>query len=121
ASSFITIGAASMMRDLPAAFGVRVVREVLWSRVASLTLVVLSVLLTLFLSQVVFLLGALGWAAFAAALLGPVVMSIYWHRATATAATVTIAFAILGNMIITSLAAREVITVPAFMQVGGIS
>ncbi|AWH96422.1 sodium:solute symporter family transporter [Dietzia psychralcaliphila] len=121
ASSFITIGASSMMRDLPGAFGIKVVRELLWSRLASLTLVVLSVLLTLFLSQVVFLLGALGWAAFAAAIVGPVVMSIYWHRATATAATVTVAFAILGNMIITSLAARDIISVPAFMQVGGIS
>jgi sodium/proline symporter len=121
ASSFITIGASSMMRDLPAAFGIKVVRELLWSRIASLTLVVLSVLLTLFLSQVVFLLGALGWAAFAAAIVGPVVMSIYWHRATATAATVTVAFAILGNMIITSLAARDIISVPTFMQVGGIS
>ncbi|MCY1658018.1 sodium:solute symporter [Dietzia sp. SL131] len=121
ASSFITIGASSMMRDLPAAFGVRVVRELLWSRIATLTLVVLSVLLTLFLSQVVFLLGALGWAAFAAAILGPVVMSIYWERATATAATVTVIFAIVGNLVISSLAAREVITVPEYMQVGGIS
>ncbi|MFN4088720.1 MAG: LptF/LptG family permease, partial [Alphaproteobacteria bacterium] len=49
-------------------------------------------------------------AAFAAAIVGPVVMSIYWHRATATAATVTVAFAILGNMIITSLAARDIIS-----------
>jgi sodium/proline symporter/sodium/pantothenate symporter len=120
ASSFITIGASSMMRDLPAAFGVRVVRELLWSRIATLTLVVLSVLLTLFLSQVVFLLGALGWAAFAAAIVGPVVMSIYWERATATAATVTVVFAILGNLIISSLAARDVITLPEYMQVGGI-
>ena len=31
------------------------------------------------------------------------------------------AFAILGNMIITSLAARDIISVLAFMQVGGIS
>ena len=121
ASSFITIGASSMMRDLPSAFGVRVVREVLWSRVASGVLVVLSVLLTLFLSQVVFLLGALGWAAFAAAILGPVVMSIYWERATSTAATITVIFAIVGNLVISSLAAREVITVPEYMQVGGMS
>ena len=121
ASSFITIGASSMMRDLPTAFGVKVVHELLWSRISSLVLVVLSVLLTLFLSQVVFLLGALGWAAFAAAIVGPVVMSIYWHRATATAATVTIIFAIVGNLVISSLAAREIITMPAYMQVGGIS
>ena len=110
-----------MMRDLPSAFGIKVVRELLWSRISSLVLVVLSVLLTLFLSQVVFLLGALGWAAFAAAIVGPVVMSIYWHRATATAATVTVIFAIVGNLVISSLAAREVITMPAYMQVGGIS
>ena len=121
ASSFITIGASSMMRDLPGAFGIRVVREVLWSRFSSLFLVVLSVLLTLFLSQVVFLLGALGWAAFAAAVVGPVVMSIYWHRATATAATVTVVFAIVGNLVITSLAARDVISIPTYMNVGGIS
>ena len=121
ASSFITIGASSMMRDLPSAFGIKVVRELLWSRISSLVLVVLSVLLTLFLSQVVFLLGALGWAAFAAAIVGPVVMSVYWHRATATAATVTIIFAIVGNLVISSLAAREVITMPAYLQVGGLS
>ncbi|MBF6841911.1 sodium:solute symporter, partial [Acinetobacter baumannii] len=68
-----------------------------------------------------FLLGALGWAAFAAAIVGPVVMSIYWHRATATAATVTVVFAIVGNHVISTLAARVIITIPAYMQVGGIS
>src|SRR5699024_9283615 len=98
ASSFITIGASSMMRDLPTAFGAKVVRELLWSRISSLVLVVLSVLLTLFLSQAMFLLGARGWAAFPAAIVAPVAMSIYWHPATATAATVTIIFAIVGNL-----------------------
>ena len=41
--------------------------------------------------------------------------------APATAATVTVIFAIVGNLVISSLAAREVITMPAYMQVGGIS
>ena len=58
---------------------------------------------------------------FAAAIVGPVVMSIYWERATGMAATITVIFAIVGNLVISSLAARDVITVPEYMQVGGIS
>ena len=33
----------------------------------------------------------------------------------------TIIFAIVGNLVISSLAAREVITMPAYLQVGGLS
>lgn len=121
ASSFITIGAASITRDLPGALGVRVVRELLWNRISSAIIVVASVLLTLYLAQLILLLGALGWAAFASAIMGPVVMSIYWQRATGTAATVSIVFGVLFNLVATALTARGLVSVPQFLHLGSLS
>lgn len=118
ASSFITIGASAIMRDCASAFGIRVTRDVLWARLSSAFIVLAALLFALYLSQVVFLLGALGWAAFGAAVLGPVVLTLYWRRATAIASTVTVTFAIGGNLIITVLTSQGWLTLPNYFQIG---
>lgn len=120
ASSFITIGASSLTRDLVSSLGRTLDRELLWGRVASAVVVLCSLLFALYLTQVVFLLGAIGWAAFAAAMFAPIVLGIYWKRATALATTVTIAFGVVANLAITILTSEEIITLPAYMQAGGL-
>lgn len=119
ASSFITIGASSLTRDLMSSLGKTMRRDLLWGRVASVFVVVCSLLFALYMSQVVFYLGAIGWAAFAAAMFAPIVLGIYWKRATGTATTVTIAFGLASNLLLTILTSEEVITLPDYLQSEG--
>ncbi|GAA2094959.1 sodium:solute symporter family protein [Brevibacterium salitolerans] len=121
ASSFITIGAAAVVRDLATALGVRVERELLWSRVMSAVITVLAVLLVFYLSQAIFILGAIGWAAFAAAILGPIGIGIHWRRATGAAATAAVAVALGFNLLIVLLEASGLLVVAPHMHIGGIS
>lgn len=120
ASSFITIGASALTRDLMSSMGRTVTRELLWSRLASAFVVLCSLLLALYLTQVVFLLGAIGWAAFASAMFAPIVLGLYWRRATGMATTVAVSFALVSNMALTVLTSEAIITLPSYMQSGGI-
>ncbi|GAA1051895.1 sodium:solute symporter family transporter [Dietzia natronolimnaea] len=118
ASSFITIGASALTRDLMGSLGRVLRRELLWYRLASAFVVACSLVFALYLTQVVFLLGAIGWAAFASAIFAPVVIGIFWKRATGLATIIAVAFGILGNLALTVLAREELITVPEYMQDG---
>lgn len=120
ASSFITIGASSLVRDFSSAIGKIVRRELMWNRLASAFVVLCSLVFALYLTQVVFLLGAIGWAAFASAVFAPVVFGLYWKRATGMATTIAVAFGVLGNLILTILTSEEVITIPMYMQDGAL-
>ncbi|WP_432479493.1 sodium:solute symporter family protein [Nocardioides sp. GXQ0305] len=120
ANSFIAVGASALMRDLTGSLGITVRRELLWARIASAVVVGCSMVFALYLSQVVFLLGAIGWAAFAAAIFGPLVLGLYWRRATGLAATVAVVFGLVSNLGLTVLANEEVITVPTYLQTGGL-
>lgn len=102
ASSFITIGASALTRDLVSSLGRRVERELLWNRVASLAIVGAALYIGLFLDQIIYLLGAIGWAAFAAAIFGPVVLGIYWRRGTGLATTVSVVVGLGLNVALTA-------------------
>jgi sodium/proline symporter len=119
-NSFIAVGASALMRDLPSALGISVRSEVFWARVTSAVVVLSSLLFSLYLSQVVFLLGAIGWAAFASAIFGPLALGLYWRRATGFATTVAIGFGVVGNLITAALTSQEIITLPAYIQTGGL-
>jgi Na+/proline symporter len=69
ADSFLSIGAAAWVHDIPKALlGRSLKRELLWARVATVVLVIVSALFALYTSDLVALLGAFGWGTFAAAL-----------------------------------------------------
>ncbi|MBB3663005.1 sodium/proline symporter [Prauserella sediminis] len=118
-NSFIAIGASSLMRDLTGALGITVRNEVRWARFASVFVVACALVFTLYLSQVVFLLGALGFAAFAAAIFGPLALGLYWRRATGLATAVAISFGIVANLVTTALTSQEIITIPDYIEAGG--
>lgn len=120
ASSFITIGASSLVRDFTSSLGKVVHRELLWNRLASAFVVLCSLVFALYLTQVVFLLGAIGWAAFASAVFAPVVFGLYWRRATGMATTIAVSFGVLGNLVLTILTSEEIITIPTYMQDGAL-
>lgn len=120
ANSFIAVGASALMRDMTGALGIRVRNELLWARLASAVVVGSAMIFALYLSQVVFLLGAIGWAAFAAAIFGPLVLGLYWRRATGLATTVAVMFGVVSNLGLTVLTNEGVITLPTYLQTGGL-
>lgn len=121
ASSFITIGAASVVRDLTQSLGFVVRRELFWSRIASVGIVLAALLFALYLSQVIFLLGAIGWASFGAAIFGPLTLGMYWRRATAAATIVTIITSLSLNLLATVATSQGWITLPAYFYLGGVA
>lgn len=121
ASSFITIGAAAVVHDLASALNMQIKRELFWNRVYSAIITVLAVLLVFYLSQAIFILGAIGWAAFAAAIVGPIGIGLYWDRASASATITSVVVALGFNILIVVLQAADLLTVPEYMHIGGVS
>lgn len=119
ASSFITIGASALTRDLVGSLGRSLDRELLWNRVASVGVVGASLFVGLYLDQIIYLLGAIGWAAFAAAIFGPVVLGIYWRRGTGFAATTSVVVG-LGLNVVLTLATSNGWEAPATFFTGGV-
>lgn len=99
ADSFLNIGAAAVVHDIPRALrGRSLSHELLWARVATVVLAVVAALFALYSGEdLVALLGAFGWGTFAAALVPAVAIGFNWKRASALAANVAIASSLLIN------------------------
>jgi Na+/proline symporter len=101
--SFLNIGAAAIVHDIPRAFRGRVlVHELFWARVATVGLAVLATAFALFShfenARLVALLGVFGGATFAGALVPTVAIGFRWKRATARAACWAIASSLILNL-----------------------
>ena len=98
ADGFLNIGAAAVVRDIPQSLRERpLVRELLWARLATIAIAVVASLFALYSDDLVALLGAFGWATFAAALVPTVAIGFNWKRATALAANVAILSSLVLN------------------------
>jgi SSS family transporter len=99
ADSFLNLGAAAVVHDIPKAlYGRSLSNELFWARVATVALAVGSAIFVLYSRQdLVALLGAFGWGTFAAALVPTVVIGFNWKRATASAANVAIVTSLAVN------------------------
>ena len=99
ADSFLNLGAAAVVHDIPRAlYGRSLSNELFWPRVATVFLAVGSAVFVLYSRQdLVALLGTFGWGTFAAALVPTVAIGFNWKRATATAANVAIVTSLVVN------------------------
>lgn len=101
ADSFLNIGAAAIIHDIPRSFGRRPPqRELLWARIVTLLLAVVSGSFAYYLSsrgELVALMGAFGWGTFAAALVPTVAIGFNWKRANAAAAIAAIVSSLAVN------------------------
>lgn len=93
ADSFLNIGAAAIVRDLPLAFGRQPSEQaqLRMGRVVTLLLAVVSGVLAVASGQLVAVLGIFGWGTFAAALAPALGLGLNWPRATRQAAVASIA------------------------------
>ncbi len=105
ADSFLNIGAAALVHDIPRALtGRSLTRELFWARIGTVALAVLAALFALYShyenARLVALLGAFGWGTFGAALVPAIGIGFNWKRATPLAASVAIAVSLVLNLAI---------------------
>jgi len=98
ADSFLNIGAAAVVHDIPRAIIRRSLKhDLFWARVATVAIACLATVFALYSGELVALLGAFGWGTFAAALVPTVAIGFNWKRATPAAACVAIASSLIIN------------------------
>ncbi|MGE0377968.1 MAG: hypothetical protein AB7I48_15260 [Planctomycetaceae bacterium] len=99
ADSFLNIGAAAVVHDIPRALrGRSLSHELLWARIATVLIAVLAALFALYSGQkMIGLLGAFGWGTFAAAIVPTVAIGFNWKGATPLAANIAIITSLVVN------------------------
>ncbi len=107
ADGFLNVAAAAVVHDIPRALRGRAIKdELFWARTATFLIAVTSAVFALYTGDLVAILGAFGWGMFAAALVPVVAVGLAWKRATATAASVSIAASLVINLAIQLLGIR---------------
>ncbi len=100
-SSFLNIGTAAIIHDIPKSFGLKKIKnELLKARIVTVIITIVTALFALVCyrsGDLIALLGAFGWGTFAAALVPTIAIGLNWKRATATAAKVAIVSSIAIN------------------------
>lgn len=98
ADSFLNIGAAAVVHDIPRALrGRSLDNELAWARAATVLIAAASALFALYSGSLVALLGAFGWGTFAAAIVPTAAIGFNWKRATPMACNLAIGASLLIN------------------------
>ncbi len=122
ADSFLNLGAAAVVRDIPIAVrGKPLDRELFWSRVATGTLLLLSAVFALYMENLIALLGTFGWGTFAAAIVPSVCIGMNWKRATGQACVASIATSIVLNFVLEVSARHGSPLLPPGLAVGAVA
>ncbi|NWG47282.1 MAG: sodium/proline symporter [Alphaproteobacteria bacterium] len=97
--SFLNIGAAAIIHDIPKAIRGRPIgNELYWARWATIALALVAFGVALLANdRLVALLGAFGWGTFAAAIFPVVAIGLNWKRASARAAIAAISVSLIVN------------------------
>lgn len=98
ADSFLSIGSAALVRDLPRALGRPVGDQLHWGRWATLGIALGAAAFAYLYDDLIALLGTFAFGAFAAALAPALAVGLNWRRVTARAASASIAVGLLLNL-----------------------
>jgi SSS family transporter len=121
-SSFLNIGTAAFIHDMPKAFGVKKINNELFkARVTAVMITAVAAFFALYIGDLVALLGAFGWGTFAAALVPTIAIGLNWKRATPLAANVAIISSIAINFGIKMASKFGGFSVPFSVDTGAIA
>jgi Na+/proline symporter len=109
ADSFVNIGAAALVRDLPRAFGRPLRRELAWSRAAVVLISLGAAVFAYAYGDLIALVGTFAFGTFAAALAPALAVGLCWERVGAGAATASIATGLALNLGLEILAKLELV------------
>jgi len=98
ADSFMNIGSAALVRDLPRAFGRPLSCELALGRVAVVFVSVVAAVIALAYGDLIALLGTFAFGTFAAALAPTLALGMCWERVTGVAATASIVTGLTLNI-----------------------
>ena len=98
ADSFLNIGSAALVRDIPRAVGLAVENELRWGRRAVVALALAAGLLAVFYRDLIALLGTFAFGTFGAALAPTLAVGLCWRRVTGAAAVSSIATGLVLNV-----------------------
>jgi sodium/proline symporter/sodium/pantothenate symporter len=100
ADSFVNIGSAALVRDLPKALGRSVKDELYWGRIAVVGIAFSAAVFAYFYGDLIALLGTFAFGTFGAALGPSLAIGLNWRRVTAAAATASIATGMGVNLVL---------------------
>lgn len=98
ADSFVNVGAAALVRDLPRALGRPLGDELAWGRAVVVVLTVAAGLFAWAYGDLIALLGTFAFGTFGAALAPALAVGLNWRRVPAAAATASIATGLVVNL-----------------------
>jgi len=113
ANSFINIGAAVVMHDLPVALGRRLRNELFWGRAATIVIAVAAAIIAQNSGSMVAFLGIFGWGLFASTLVPALAVGLNWEGATRAGAIASIASGLLVTLSLETAAYLKVFTFPS--------
>lgn len=120
--TFLNLGAAAAVRDIPRAFlGRGVERELFWSRMATVALLAVSALFAYYMGSLTALLGTFAAGTFAAAIAPTMALGLNWKRASAAACVSSIAVSIVLNLSLELLSRNGIQVLPPGLFVGAVS
>jgi Na+/proline symporter len=113
ANSFINIGAAIVMHDLPIAFGKRLTNELFWGRAVTVLIAVAAAIIAQKSGTMVAFLGIFGWGLFASTLVPALAVGRNWEGATRAGAIASIATGLLVTLSLETASYMKVFTFPS--------
>lgn len=120
-NSFLSVGAAAIVHDLPTALGRRVGNELRAGRLATVGISVAAAVLAQASGTVVAFLGIFGWGLFASTLVPSLAIGLNWRGATRAGAVASIATGLGVTLLFETLAYFRVYSFPAGVTVSGLS
>jgi Na+/proline symporter len=120
-NSFMNIGAAAMMHDIPVALGRQVDNELLWGRICTVIISVAAALLAQHSGMLVAFLGVFGWGLFASTLVPALAIGLNWEGATRSGALASIGTGLVITLAFESLAFFQLYSFPVGVTVSGLS
>jgi Na+/proline symporter len=98
ADSFVNLGSAALVRDLPRALGRPLANELAWGRLAVAGVAAASALVAYLYADLIALLGTFAFGTFAAALAPTLAVGLNWPRVTKQAAIASMATGMVLNV-----------------------
>ena len=120
-NSFLNIGAAVVMHDLPIAFGTRLRNELAWGRVATILIAAAAALIAQFSGTMVAFLGIFGWGLFASALVPALAVGLNWQGATKEGAIASMSVGVIVTLSLETAAYFKAFTFPSGVTASAIA
>jgi Na+/panthothenate symporter len=112
-NSFINIGAAVVMHDLPIAFGRRLGNELAWGRAVTVVIAIAAALIAQYSGSMVAFLGIFGWGLFASTLVPALAIGLNWEGATRAGALSSITTGLIVTLLLETTSYFRIFTFPA--------